>query len=416
MSFDQLGLRAELLSAVRQEGYATPTPIQQKAIPVILSGRDVLGGAQTGTGKTAAFALPILQLLHSRKRRCRAPRVLVLAPTRELAAQVCQSFSTYGKHLHMRATAVFGGVNINPQKELLRRGVDILVACPGRLLDHAGQGTVDLSAVEILVLDEADRMLDMGFIHDIRRVLRLLPKQRQNLLFSATYSNEIKQLADKLLNGPEVIEVSPRNTAAKKVSHLVYPVAQKQKSALLSWLIREHDWKRVLVFTRTKHRANRLTGKLLKDGISAVAIHGNKSQSARTAALNNFKCGQVHILVATDIAARGLDIDQLPLVVNFELPHVSGDYIHRIGRTGRAGADGNAFSLVCQDELSLLRGIERLLKRTLPRELIPGFEPAAEQYPHATGSIAKSQPQSRPRPPRGPNRRRRGSPRSQARA
>jgi ATP-dependent RNA helicase RhlE len=374
MTFDSLGIRAELLRAVRRAGYTAPTPIQAQAIPEILAGRDVRGGAQTGTGKTAAFALPILERLSTAPRRSRLPRVLVLAPTRELATQVRESFAMYGKHLPLKSTAVFGGVNINPQKETLRRGVDILVACPGRLLDHAGQGTVDLSRVEILVLDEADRMLDMGFIHDIKRVLKLLPRHRQNLLFSATYSSEIRALAEGLLRSPAAIDVSPRNTAAEKVDHLVHPAAQKQKTALLSSLIRHNDWRRVLVFTRTKHRANRVAKKLMGDGINAAAIHGNKSQSARTAALDSFKKGTVRILVATDIAARGLDIEQLPLVVNFELPNVPEDYIHRIGRTGRAGASGLAISLVCQEEAPLLRDIERLLKQDIPKEQVAGFE------------------------------------------
>ena len=404
MSFDSLGLRTELLDAIHDEGYAVPTPIQSKAIPEILAGRDVLGGAQTGTGKTAAFALPILERLSRDRRRSRAPRVLVLAPTRELATQVCESFATYGRHLPLRSSAIFGGVNINPQKEVLRRGVDILVACPGRLLDHAGQGTVDLTRVEILVLDEADRMLDMGFIPDIRRVLKYLPGHRQNLLFSATYSDDIRKLADGLLRSPATIEVSARNAAAEKVDHLVYPAVQKQKGALLSSLIREKGWRRVLVFTRTKHRANQLARQLAADEISAAAIHGNKSQSARTAALDNFKQGKVRILVATDIAARGLDIDQLPLVVNFELPHVPEDYIHRIGRTGRAGASGLAVSLVCQDEHTLLRGIERLLGHPIHRETIPGFEHALmETVPKRPPSPQKPERRSRTR-----NTRRRG--------
>jgi ATP-dependent RNA helicase RhlE len=379
MSFDSLGLTAELTSAVRNKGYTAPTPIQQKAIPSILLGKDVMGGARTGTGKTAAFALPILQMLNERPRTGRAPRALVLTPTRELAAQVSDSFSTYGRNLRLKSTSVFGGVGITPQIDRLKRGVDILVACPGRLLDHASQGTVDLSRVEILVLDEADRMLDMGFIHDIRRVLKLLPRDRQNLLFSATYSDEVKKLADALLRAPMLIEVSTRNAPAENVDHLVHFSSQKQKAALLSHLIREGKWNRVLVFTRTKHGANRLSTSLERDGISSMAIHGNKSQSARTEALRRFKEGAVRILVATDVAARGLDIDSLPRVVNFELPHVPEDYIHRIGRTARAGASGKALSLVCRDEQPMLCAIERLLKHPIAVESVRGFEPPLDE-------------------------------------
>ncbi|MBN2807986.1 MAG: DEAD/DEAH box helicase [Deltaproteobacteria bacterium] len=374
MSFAQLGLMPRLLQAVSTQGYTIPTPIQVQAIPAILEGRDVMGGAQTGTGKTAAFALPILQNLsqkgHSKSRR---PRCLVLAPTRELAAQVGEFVETYGKNLTLRSTVVFGGVGINPQIDKLKRGVDILVATPGRLLDHAGQGTVDLADVEILVLDEADRMLDMGFIHDIKRVLKLLPAKRQNLLFSATYSDEIKQLADKLLNNPAMIEVARRNTAAEKVDQVVHPVGLKEKRVLLAQLIKAGDWSQALVFTRTKHGANRLTAYLETNGIGAAAIHGNKSQSARTKALADFKAGRLKILVATDIAARGLDIDKLPHVVNFDLPNVAEDYVHRIGRTGRAGSSGIAISLVSADEQKLLRPIERLLGKAIPVEIIEGF-------------------------------------------
>ena len=373
MSFELLGLQAELLKAVADEGYATPTPVQARTIPVILEGRDVLAGAQTGTGKTAAFTLPILQLLHNREGG-RLPRALVLTPTRELAAQVNESVITYGKHLGLRSTVVFGGVGINPQIEKLRRGVDILVATPGRLLDHAGQRTVDLSKVEILVLDEADRMLDMGFIHDIRRIFKLLPVKRQNLLFSATYSDDIRKLADGLLHNPEMVEVARRNTTAETVSQVVHPVGHSRKRALLSHLIKEGEWNRVLVFTRTKHGANRLATQLVTDGVSATAIHGNKSQSARTKALADFKKGAVRTLVATDIAARGLDIDSLPHVVNYDLPHVPEDYVHRIGRTGRAGASGRALSLVCAEERDLLKGIQRMLGRDIDVEHVPGFE------------------------------------------
>jgi ATP-dependent RNA helicase RhlE len=373
MLFNELGLRAELLSAVEAEGYKVPTPIQEKAVPAILEGYDVMGGAQTGTGKTAAFALPILQILTERKRESRRPRALILTPTRELANQIQANFEGYGRNLRIHSTTIFGGVGMQPQVERLRRGVDIIVACPGRLLDHAGQRTVDLSGIEILVLDEADRMLDMGFIHDIKRVLNLLPKTRQNLLFSATYSPDIERLARDLLNNPKVIEVSKRNAAADKVEHRVYTVLQKRKSALLSHLIKSADYRQVLVFTRTKHGANRLAESLSKGGVSAAAIHGNKSQSARTAALSDFKAGRVSVLVATDIASRGLDIDQLPVVVNFELPHVPEDYIHRIGRTGRAGASGVALSLVSDEEQGLLRGIERLLKRRIESARAVGF-------------------------------------------
>jgi len=373
MTFEQLGLQAELLAAVAAEGYTTPTPIQAKAIPAILEGRDVLGGAQTGTGKTAAFALPILQLLN-RGGKGRSPRALVLTPTRELAAQVAESVRAYGRNLALRPAVVYGGVGINPQIEQLRRGVDILVATPGRLLDHAGQGTVDLSRVEILVLDEADRMLDMGFIHDIRRIFKLLPRKRQNLLFSATYSKEIKDLADGILNQPEIIEVAPRNTAAETVSHVVHPVGHARKRALLTHLIKGGDWKRVLVFTRTKRGANKLADQLTQDGVTATAIHGNKSQAARMRALAEFKRGAVRTLVATDIAARGLDIDSLPHVVNYELPNVPEDYVHRIGRTGRAGASGLALSLVSGEEQELLTNIQKVLQHKIRVEKIEGFE------------------------------------------
>jgi ATP-dependent RNA helicase RhlE len=381
MSFDTLGLSADILRAVAEQGYSEPTPIQRQAIPVVLQGKDILAGAQTGTGKTAGFTLPLLELLHQHAQgKGRRPvRALVLTPTRELAAQVGESVETYGRHLPLRSTVVFGGVKINPQIEKLRHGVDILVATPGRLLDHAQQKTVDLSHVEILVLDEADRMLDMGFIHDIKKVLRLLPRERQNLLFSATYSNDIKKLAHDLLNKPELIEVARRNIAVDTVAQIVYPVDKGRKRELLSHLIGANNWRQVLVFTRTKHGANRLAANRLaqqleKDGLSASAIHGNKSQGARTRALAGFKQGEVRVLVATDIAARGLDIDQLPHVVNFELPNVAEDYVHRIGRTGRAGNEGEAISLVCVDELKLLQDIERLLKHKISKEIMPGYE------------------------------------------
>jgi len=378
MSFESLGLSAELLRALADQGYSHPTPIQLQAIPVILEGRDVLAAAQTGTGKTAGFTLPLLQRLTSiveTDNKPHQPRALILVPTRELAAQVHESVSTYGRHLHLRSAVIFGGVKINPQIAELRRGVDILIATPGRLLDHVQQRTLDLSKIEILVLDEADRMLDMGFIHDIRRVLALLPTKRQNLLFSATFSGEIRTLADKLLDHPVPIEVAPRNTPTELVEQVVHPVDKARKRELLSYLIGANNWRQVLVFTRTKHGANRLAGQLEHDGLSAAAIHGNKSQGARTRALKGFKDGSVRILVATDIAARGLDIDQLPHVVNFELPNVAEDYVHRIGRTGRAGNEGEAMSLVCVDELKLLRDIERLLGRKIRSETLPGYEP-----------------------------------------
>lgn len=373
MTFEELGLKPELLKAIAGQGYAVPTPIQAQAIPAILAGRDVLGGAQTGTGKTAAFALPVLQLLGQRSKKNRRPRCLVLAPTRELAAQGGEFMITYGEHLSLRSTVIFGGVGINPQINILRKGVDILVATPGRLLDHAGQKTVDLSAVEILVLDEADRMLDMGFIHDIKRVLKLLPAERQNLLFSATYSDEIKRLADKLLRNPAMIEVARKNIAAEKVDQVIHPVGLKAKRVLLAQLIKEGRWQKALVFTRTKHGANRLVEYLGKNRIEAAAIHGNKSQTARTRALAEFKSGKVQILVATDIAARGLDIDRLPHVVNFDLPNVPEDYVHRIGRTGRAGCSGMAISLVSADEQKLIRPIERLLGKKITVEVVDGF-------------------------------------------
>ncbi|MES9938274.1 MAG: ATP-dependent RNA helicase RhlE [Sedimenticola sp.] len=395
MSFENLGLSADILRAVAEQGYSEPTPIQRQAIPVVLQGRDILAGAQTGTGKTAGFTLPLLELLkeHAQGKGHRPIRALVLTPTRELAAQVGESVETYGRHLPLRSTVIFGGVKINPQIEKLRHGVDILIATPGRLLDHAQQKTIDLSKIEILVLDEADRMLDMGFIHDIRRVLKLLPRERQNLLFSATYSDEIKQLANDLLDRPELIEVARRNTAAETVAQVVYPVDKKRKRELLSHMIGANNWQQVLVFTRTKHGANRLAQQLEKDGLSAAAIHGNKSQGARTRALAGFKAGDIRVLVATDIAARGLDIDQLPHVVNYELPNVPEDYVHRIGRTGRAGNEGEAASLVCVDEHKLLRDIERLLKREIPREIIPGYEvdPSIKAEPIQKGRGGRQQ-------------------------
>ena len=377
MSFDTLGLSAELHRAVSEQGYSEPTPVQSQAIPVILQGKDILAGAQTGTGKTAGFTLPLLQRLgNATPSKGRRPvRALILTPTRELAAQVGESVTTYGRHLSLTSTVIFGGVKINPQIQRLRTGVDIVVATPGRLLDHVSQKTLDLSAVEMLVLDEADRMLDMGFIHDIRKILGLLPKRRQNLLFSATYSDDIRRLADKLLDTPVLIEVARRNIPTELVAQVIHPVDRERKRELLSFMVGSQNWRQVLVFTRTKHGANRLSQQLEKDGISSAAIHGNKSQGARTRALADFKRGEVRVLVATDIAARGLDIDQLPHVVNYELPNVPEDYVHRIGRTGRAGNEGQAVSLVCVDEHKLLGDIERLLKRDLSRVVIPGYEP-----------------------------------------
>jgi len=377
MSFNKLGLSKPLLKAISEQGYSNPTPIQKQAIPVILNKKDVLAGAQTGTGKTAGFTLPILEMMSKTagSKGKRPVRTLILTPTRELATQVHDNVVAYGKYLPFKSTVVFGGVGINPQIGNFRRGVDIVVATPGRLLDHIGRKTVDLSKIEFLVLDEADRMLDMGFIHDIKKVLALLPKKRQNLLFSATFSQEIKKLADSLLNAPQLIEVAQRNTASELVEQLVHPVDKTRKRALLSHLIKQGKWNQVLVFTRTKHGANKLSGQLEKDGISSAAIHGNKSQGARTKALANFKSGAVKVLVATDIAARGIDIDQLPYVVNFELPNISEDYVHRIGRTGRAGSEGIAVSLVCVDELQYLKDIEKLLKRKIPQERVEGYEP-----------------------------------------
>jgi len=378
MSFESLGLSADLLRAVTDKGYSEPTPIQQQAIPLVLEGRDLMGGAQTGTGKTAGFTLPLLQRLmentHTGKGR-RPVRALILTPTRELAAQVHESVQTYGRHLPLKSAVIFGGVSINPQKQKLVKGVDIVIATPGRLLDHVGQRSIDLSKIDILVLDEADRMLDMGFIHDIRKVLNIVPKHKQVLLFSATFSNDIKQLANGLMTDPALIEVARQNAATDTVKQVVHPVDKKRKRELLSALIGGNEWQQVLVFTRTKHGANRLAEQLGKDGITAAAIHGNKSQGARTRALADFKSGQIRVLVATDIAARGLDIDQLPHVVNFELPNVAEDYVHRIGRTGRAGNEGEAMSLVCIDELKLLKDIERLIKKEIPQVTFEGYEP-----------------------------------------
>jgi ATP-dependent RNA helicase RhlE len=379
MSFSNLGLSPEIIRAVTERGYDKPTPIQKQAIPVVLSGGDIMAGAQTGTGKTASFTLPLLHRLSTNKNvqsnaNGSSPiRALILTPTRELAAQVQESVRDYGKYLNLNSMVMFGGVSIGPQKQKLRTRVDILVATPGRLLDHVQQGTVNLSRVEVLILDEADRMLDMGFIHDIRRILSLLPKQRQNLLFSATFSDKVKTLASGLLNNPTMIEVARRNATAATVSQKVYHVDRDRKRQLLSHLIRENKWYQVLVFSRTKYGADRLVKQLGEDRIQALAIHGNKSQAARTHALSKFKDGTLQVLVATDIAARGLDISELPHVINYDLPNVPEDYVHRIGRTGRAGAEGQAISLVCVDEHHLLTDIENLIHQRLPKEVVSGF-------------------------------------------
>ncbi|WP_374358930.1 DEAD/DEAH box helicase [Pseudoduganella danionis] len=383
MSFTSLGLSDAIVRAVTEAGYTSPTPIQQQAIPAVLNGGDLLAGAQTGTGKTAGFTLPVLHRLSTDARGLtlsnnsspRPIRALILTPTRELAAQVEESVRVYGKYTKLNSTVIFGGVGINPQIKQLKHGVDILVATPGRLLDHMEQGTVKLDQIEILILDEADRMLDMGFIRDIRKVLAALPPKRQNLLFSATFSDEIKALADGLLDKPATIEVARRNSTVEIIAQKIHPVDRDKKHPMLSYLIKAHNWTQVLVFTRTKHGANKLVDQLGADGIGAMAIHGNKSQSARTRALSEFKDGTLQVLVATDIAARGIDIDQLPHVVNYDLPNVPEDYVHRIGRTGRAGATGEAVSLVCVDEHEMLKDIEKLIKQTLPREVIAGFEP-----------------------------------------
>jgi ATP-dependent RNA helicase RhlE len=398
MQFADLGLLPELTRALADRNYAQPTPIQYKVIPEILAGRDILAGAQTGTGKTAGFTLPLLQRLHTAGRSSNSPRALVLVPTRELATQVADSIKSYGRYLRLRTLVVFGGVSINPQIEAFRRGSDILVATPGRLLDHAQQRTVDLSCVEMLVLDEADRMLDMGFIADIRRVLRLLPPRRQNLMFSATYTDEIRRLAQSFLHAPAEVAVARRNAVVDSVEQQLYAVAKEHKRALLSHLIRSLDWPQVLVFTRTKHGANRLTEQLLRDGIAAAAIHGNKSQSARTQALSDFKSGRVRALVATEVASRGLDIKELPCVVNFELPNVPEDYVHRIGRTGRAGSTGIAVSLVAPDEGGQLGAIEKVLGRRLQARELPVFDrtvSAEPQRPRTTDPRSRREPESR---------------------
>ncbi len=376
MSFDTLGLSDPILKAVTKQGYKTPSPIQEQAIPAVLAGRDVMAAAQTGTGKTAGFTLPLLEKLSSGpKPKEKQVRALILTPTRELAAQVEHSVVTYSKYLNLTSTVIFGGVKINPQIKRLQQGVDVLVATPGRLLDLYNQKAVRFDNLEVFILDEADRMLDMGFIHDIRKVLAFLPKRRQNLMFSATFSNEIRKLAKTIINDPVEISVSPRNTTVESIKQWIHPVDKKEKSALLAHLIEENQWTQVLVFARTKHGSDRLTRQLNTKDIPAVAIHGNKSQNQRTRALSDFKKGKVQVMVATDIAARGIDIDQLPQVVNFDLPNVPEDYVHRIGRTGRAGSDGHAVSLVSADEVKQLSDIEHLIKQVLKRTLVDGFEP-----------------------------------------
>jgi ATP-dependent RNA helicase RhlE len=410
MSFDSLGLSPALLRAVTEQGYTQPTPIQGRVIPIVLAGRDVMAGAQTGTGKTAGFTLPMLHRLatNTGEGGHRRVRALILTPTRELAAQVAESVQNYGKHLPLKSAVIFGGVSINPQISLLRRGVDVVIATPGRLLDHAQQGNIDLKHVEIFVLDEADRMLDMGFLPDIRRVIGLLPKRRQNLLFSATFPEDIRKLAERMLDAPVSVEIGERNAAAEKIEQAVYFADKGQKRGLLSWLIGSGDWRQVLVFTRTKHGANRLAEQLEHDGLTAAAIHGNKSQGARTRALADFKQGTVRVLVATDIAARGLDIDQLPHVVNFDLPEVAEHYVHRIGRTGRAGNEGLAISLIAQDERPLLKAVERLLGYALPIRRPEGYVPGpprADERPQRRHEHrqqpARSQDNNRGQHPRG---------------
>jgi ATP-dependent RNA helicase RhlE len=392
MKFEELKLAPAIVQAVHEQGYDTPTPIQVEAIPAVLAGRDLLGGAQTGTGKTAAFTLPMLQLLSQREQATSrfggvGIRALVLTPTRELAAQVEESIRTYGKHLQLSSTVVFGGVGMNPQINAMKKGVDILVATPGRLLDLQQQGFLDLSKVEILVLDEADRMLDMGFIHDVKKVLALLPQAKQSLLFSATFSDEIRDLASNLLKDPQHIQVTPRNTTVQRISQVIHPVGRGKKKALLVHIINQHNWSQVLVFTRTKFGANNVAEYLTKNGIEAMALHGNKSQGARTQALAGFKSGEIRALVATDIAARGIDIDDLPHVVNYEIPNVCEDYVHRIGRTGRAGREGQAVNLVSLDEEGFMMEIERFTKQQIPVQIFPEFmpEPGEKAEPIAMG-------------------------------
>ncbi len=415
-TFQTLGLSEPILKAIAEQGYTQPSPIQKEAIPLILQKRDILAGAQTGTGKTAGFSLPILQMLSStpKPKGKRPVRALILTPTRELAAQVAENIRHYGTYLPLFSTVIFGGVKQGPQIKALERGVDIIVATPGRLLDLWDQKHIDLSKVEYLVLDEADRMLDMGFIRDIQKILKVLPKSRQNLLFSATFSDEIKRLSDGLLNNPALVEVAKRNTTSKQVTQHIYPVDRERKRELLSHLIQEKNLKQLLVFTRTKHGANRLTGQLEADGITAAAIHGNKSQSARTKALKDFKSGHVRVLVATDIAARGIDIDQLPHVVNYELPNVAEDYVHRIGRTGRAGNSGEAISLVCIDEHEYLNGIEKLINKEIPKITVDGFipDPRIKAEPILQGRRGRGGNRPRPQGQNGQNSRNRSQRRS----
>ena len=376
MNFDQLNLAPAILRAVQEQGYTAPTPIQAQAIPLVLEGHDLLAGAQTGTGKTAGFTLPMLHKLSTTPaRQPGAIRALVLTPTRELAAQVEESVRTYGQYLDLKSTVIFGGVGMNPQVDRIRRGVDILVATPGRLLDLEGQDHIDLSNIEILVLDEADRMLDMGFIHDVKKVLALLPRDKQSLLFSATFSDEIRELANGLLKSPKSVQVTPPNTTVERIAQVIYPVGRARKKDVLAHLIGENDWSQVLVFTRTKFGANKVADFLNDRGIKAMALHGNKSQSARTQALAEFKTGDLRALVATDIAARGIDIDELPHVVNFDIPNVPEDYVHRIGRTGRAGASGEAVSLVCMDEEGFMHEIEKFTRQQIPVRMLDGFGP-----------------------------------------
>ncbi|OIQ36554.1 MAG: ATP-dependent RNA helicase RhlE [Bacteroidetes bacterium MedPE-SWsnd-G1] len=398
MSFKSLGLIPELLKAVKQQGYEKPSPIQEKTIPTILEKRDVLASAQTGTGKTAGFTLPLLQTLNAtRKKRHRPIRALILTPTRELAAQVHDNVRSYSKFLDIRSTVIFGGVNAKPQIRTIRGGIDVLVATPGRLLDLENQKALSLGRIEILVLDEADRMLDMGFLRDIKKIISLMPKHRQNLMFSATYSKDIKKLAEGILNKPVLIEATPENTTAERVNQKAYRIDKGKKIAFITKLIDDGNWKQVLVFTRTKHRANKLSEKLVKAGISSAAIHGNKSQGAREKALGGFKAQKIRVLVATDIAARGLDIPLLPHVINFELPNVPEDYVHRIGRTGRAGAEGEAISLVDIDEIPYVKAIEKLLGEAIETEEVEGFEPSNEP------SESKPKQQQKRKKPRRPS-------------
>ena len=406
MSFNKLGLSPALLKSIQAKGYSNPSEIQQEAIPEILKGKDILAGAQTGTGKTAAFALPILHRLQNAESKRRRVRVLVLVPTRELASQVGESFRDYGSNLRFRTSVLYGGVSINTQIDKIRKGVDIVVATPGRLLDHLNQKTLKLSELETFVLDEADRMLDMGFIRDIKKILQYLPDEKQNLLFSATFPNEIKALADSLLNAPKRIQVRSSNSTAEKVVQVVYPVDKSRKRELLAHCIKEEGWFQVLVFSRTKHGANKLAQQLSKEGIDADAFHGNKSQAQRTRALKDFKDSKTQVLVATDIAARGIDINLLPQVVNFDLPYVPEDYIHSIGRTARAGQEGKAISLVSADEHKLLFDIEKLLNSPIPRETIEGFEP--------TQNLSTEAPKSRGSRRRKPSNRSKGPERSRS--